>query len=184
MAAVLGALVGEDYYLKSTYPDLYETSKFFGSPKAFGLVILINIVASGLVTMMIGFGVGGARSKFVAKALKEGDKDAEKRFSLPKMQAEGFSQTAHEFNCLQRGHQQILESYGMYLMTALLGGLEFPVAVATFGAIWIKARYDWAEGYKSGPKERYSKLFASWSWFGILLNLIASSTLAVRMLMA
>ena len=37
--------------------------------------------------------------KYIEKAKAAGDKDAEARFSLPKLYAEGFSQEALEFNC-------------------------------------------------------------------------------------
>ena len=186
LSLLVGALVAEDFYIKNEYPNLYETSGTMplSCPRAFGLVILVNIVISALVVISIGFGVGAARSKFKERALKEGDKDAEKRFSLPKMQAEGFSTTAEDFNNVQRGHQHILESYQIYLVTSLLGGLEYPVAVAIYGAIWIKARLDWAEGYKGGPKNRYNKGLATQVWYGLLINLIASGKLGYKMLMA
>jgi len=41
---------------------------------------------------------GGARKKYMEAAKKKGDKDAESRYSLPKLYAEGFSQEAKEFN--------------------------------------------------------------------------------------
>ena len=182
---MIGTIVAEDFYLKENYGSLYETSNgALAAPRAFGLVVLVNVVISALVVMMIGFSVGGARSKFTARALKEGDKDAEKRFSLPKMQAEGFTDAAFDFNNLQRGHQQILESYQIYLVTAVLGGLEYPVAVAMYGVIWMKARMDWAAGYKEGgPKNRYNKGIALQVWFALLVNLFASGKLAYKMLM-
>ena len=154
LSLLIGVIVTEDFYIKNEYPNLYEVagSTPLSCPRAFGFVVIVNIVISALVVMVIGFGVGAARSKFTERALKEGDKDAEKRFSLPKMQAEGFSAAAEDFNNVQRGHQQILESYQIYLVTSLLGGLEYPLAVAIYGVVWIKARLDWAEGYKEEPR--------------------------------
>lgn len=185
LSLVVATLVAEDFYAKDQYPTLYETSSStsMSCPRAFGLVVLINVVVSAFVVIFIGFGVGGSRRKFVERALKEGDKDAEKRFSLPKMQAEGFTAAAEDFNNIQRGHQHILESYQIYLVTSVLGGLEYPVSIAIYGLIWIKARLDWAENYKQGPKNRYNKGLATQVWFGLLINLIASGKLGYKMLM-
>ena len=73
----------------------------FGMVNAsYGLVILINVVASSFMMMYLSFIPGGARKKYMEIAMKKGDKDAEARFSLPKLYAEGFSQEAKEFNWL------------------------------------------------------------------------------------
>ena len=91
------------------------------------------------------------------QALKDGDTDAEARFSYPKMYAEGFSEHATSFNCVQRGHQQALESYPMFLALSLVGGIQYPLTCAAGGALWNYARFKWAEGYATGdPSQRYS----------------------------
>ena len=91
------------------------------------------------------------------QALKDGDTDAEARFSYPKMYAEGFSEHATSFNCVQRGHQQALESYPMFLALSLVGGIQYPLTCAAGGALWNYARLKWAEGYATGdPSARYS----------------------------
>ena len=118
--------------------------------------------------MISGFMVGYARRQCVEEAQEAGDKDAEERYLLPKMQAEGFSATARKFNIMQRCHYQILESFQIWLVTSIIGGWEYPLSVAFFGAIWIKARMDWATGYKArGAKERYSVGIAPWTWYAV-----------------
>ena len=87
--------------LSKYLPALVSKSKMFGMVNAsYGLVILINVVASSFMMMYLSFIPGGARKKYMEIAMKKGDKDAEARFSLPKLYAEGFSQEAKEFNWL------------------------------------------------------------------------------------
>ena len=59
------------------------------------------------------------------------------------MYAEGFSEHAREFNCIQRGHQQALETYPSFLILSLFGGLRFPVTAALGGVLWNYARLKW-----------------------------------------
>ena len=114
--------------------------------------------AHARVQIVLGFSVGGARSKFVEKASKDGDTDAESRFSYPKMYAEGFSDHARSFNCVQRSHQHTLETYPMVLAFSIIGGLSQPVTTALAGLLWIYARHKWSRGYATGdPKNRYEK---------------------------
>ena len=104
----------------------------------------------------------------IFQALKDGDADAEARFSYPKMYAEGFSEHATSFNCIQRGHQQALESYPMFLALSMVGGIQYPLTCAAGGALWNYARFKWAEGYATGdPSQRYSH----WSSKGVRTNL-------------
>ena len=62
----------------------------------------------------------GARKKCIEQAKAEGDKNAEERFSYPKLYAEGFSESAKLYNCVQRSHQQALESYPQFLGTNVI----------------------------------------------------------------
>jgi hypothetical protein len=106
MIAMYGLICFGEYQLSekvlSKYlPALVSKSKMFGMVNAsYGLVILINVVASSFMMMYLSFIPGGARKKYMELAMKKGDKDAEARFSLPKLYAEGFSLEAKEFNWL------------------------------------------------------------------------------------
>ena len=91
--------------------------------------------------MVLGFKVSAARKLIKDKAEKNGDLDAEGRYSYPKMYAEGFSNEAKEFNCVQRSHQQALETYPQYLALSLIGGLRFPISSTVCGILWNLARY-------------------------------------------
>lgn len=131
----------EEFFLRKSIPLLYE-SKF--SPlfsKAYAGVILINCIGSGLLIVILSFKVSAARSKCIVEAIKEGDKDAEARFNYPKVYAEGFSHSAQVFNCVQRGHQQALETYSQFVVWSILGGLRFPVSSVMGGLVWLLARW-------------------------------------------
>lgn len=62
------------------------------------------------------------------------------------MYATGKDAKSVKFNCVQRGHHHALETFPMLLAASLVGGVRYPVSVAAFGLLWIKARFAWAEG--------------------------------------
>ena len=71
--------------------------------------------------------------------------------------ATGESESAKLFNCVQRCHQQALETYPQFLAMSLLAGLQFPITTALEGVVWIVARLAWSEGYATGkPENRYA----------------------------
>eukprot|EP01034_Spumella_vulgaris_P026343 gene26343-32909_t len=122
----------------------------------------------------LGLIVAGARTTLKAKALKDGDKDAEERYSYPKLYAEGFSVHAKQFNCVQRGHQQALETYTAYVVLSLVGGVRFPVTVTLAGLLWSIARLSWASGYATGePSKRYDGFAARGIWSSLIMLFIA-----------
>ena len=150
--------VAEKTVLPKFVPALSTPGPVLGLPRAFGLVAIVNIFGTALFTIGLGVGVGSARGKFTERATKDGDADAEARFSYPKMYAEGFGPLAREFNCVQRSHQHTLETYPHVLAMSIVGGLSQPVTTALAGALWIFARAKWASGYQTGdPKNRYEK---------------------------
>ena len=97
-------------------------------------------------------------------AKKKGDRDAEARYSHPKLYAEGFSQEAKAFNCHQRAHQQALETYPNFVVCSIIGGMRHPLLTSLAGLLYIVARVKWAKGYATGdPMNRYR---ASGGWAG------------------
>jgi len=114
---------------------------------------------------------------------KKGDADAEARFSYPKLYAEGFSAEAKAFNCVQRGHQQALETYPVFVVLSIIGGLAHPIASSLGGLLWCLARVGWAKGYATGePEKRYSDFWAPHIWTGLLVQLITALCTAYRLL--
>ena len=92
-----------------------------------------------------------------------------------------FLQNADEFNYVQRGHQNALESYTAYLALSLLGGLKHPIIVAVGGVAWCIGRLLYLEGYKAGPDSRYGK-GGGVLWFGMLASFGASISLAYSLI--
>ena len=177
----------ESKYLPTYVPFLSKPSKVLQLPRGFGLVILINVFGTAFFTVVLGFAVGSARSKHIAAATKDGDKDAEARYSYPKMYAEGFTDHARSFNCVQRSHQHTLETYPHVLALSLIGGLSQPVTTALAGALWIVARHKWARGYQTGdPKNRYERS-DGWGrhiWTALLALCVTCVVTGVRCVLA
>lgn len=143
-------------------------------PKAYGFVILSCICYASWNMLGLGFMVGGQRSAFIDKARKNGDEKAELRFGLPNLYAEGLSKEAIAFNNLQRGHQQPLETLTAYMLTALIGGVCFPITVAFLGLLWNIARIEWAEGYAVEAKKRYRSSMTYFVWVSLVHNMTAA----------
>ena len=162
---------------------LYQSSETtYGMPRAYGL-IPISLVVAGFTIQIIGFMVGAARSKIAEKAKAQGDKDAEKRFKLPKMYAEGFSDLARDFNNLQRGHQNPLESIALFLIVTLIGGCLAPLTCSLNAVLWAYARYEWAQSYKvRGPEKRFAHPLSGWVWISLLVNMFSCIGVGVKML--
>ena len=156
----------EQLVLKKNFPWLYEVANF-GLPKAFAGVILVNVVGSAFLLLSLGMKVGAARKKF--------------DIALPKMYAEGDSEDAKKFNCVQRGHQQALETYPQYLAMSLIGGLFNPVGTTLAGIFWNVARSAWASGYATGnPDSRYGASSAIGIWYSLLYVIASAGSAALK----
>jgi len=177
-----GLMYAEAVLIPTHFPEvsawLTSTSSIlpsFSVPKAFGFVILINFIISGFLVLSLGMKVGASRKNFIAKAIKDGEKNAEVRYALPNMYVDGHTENARLFNCLQRGHQQALETYSQFLVFSVLGGMRFPLFTTCSGLLWVYARGKWAEGYSSGkPENRYSHWAGHGIWYGLIGCFLAS----------
>jgi len=84
------------------------------------------------------------------------------------------------FNCIQRAHQNTLESYPQFLFLLLLGGLEWPVVSAGAGAVYLASRILYAKGYYTGdPKKRMRGSFGA---LGLVVLLGATVRFAFRLI--
>ena len=118
-----------------------------------------------------------------SQALKDGEDNAEARYSLPNLYVEGCTENAKRFNCIQRGHQHALESYTQYVALSVIGGLRFPIFTAANGLLWIYARRKWAEGYATGdPANRYANWAGKGIWFSLVFGLMATTGTALGIL--
>jgi glutathione S-transferase len=62
----------------------------------------------------------------------------------------GFHKDADAFNCIQRAHQNTLESMWQVLIATFACGLVYPVAAACSGTVYMLGRVVYGYGYAMG----------------------------------
>jgi hypothetical protein len=88
------------------------------------------LLGTGFWALMQGFTVGQARNMYAELARKDGEEDVDERYLLPNLYAQGTSKHARAFNCVQRSHQHIFETYTQAVLGGLAGMISFPVTTA------------------------------------------------------
>lgn len=88
------------------------------------------LLGTGFWSLLQGFAVGQARTKYAELARKDGEKDVDERYLLPNLYAQGTSKHARAFNCVQRSHQHIFETYTQAVLGGLAGMISFPICTA------------------------------------------------------
>merc|ERR1719263_1884999 len=83
----------------------------------------------------------------VMKARKEFD------IKYPLLYAPESHKNAKEFNCVQRAHQNTLESLSMIMILMIINGLHAPKISASFGLVWVIGRVLYGYGYKKNGAE-------------------------------
>ncbi|PAV19928.1 membrane-associated s in eicosanoid and glutathione metabolism [Pyrrhoderma noxium] len=104
------------------------------------------------------------------------------KIDYPQMYAEkneaASSKEAYIFNCVQRAHQNTLESLPHYLLNLFVTGLKRPYLSASLGALWLAGRIFYTIGYSSGdPKKRLTR--GGYLSSAALIGLILTSTYTV-----
>ena len=62
----------------------------------------------------------------------------------------GYHKDADKFNCIQRAHQNTLESMTHVMVTMFVVGLFEPMTAAICGLIWVAGRFIYGIGYALG----------------------------------
>ncbi|XP_058748084.1 uncharacterized protein LOC131620915 [Vicia villosa] len=110
-------------------------------PKEYGFVAIVLVIYCFLNFYMT-FHVGKARKKY-------------KVFYPTLYASESENKDAKLFNCVQRGHQNSLETMPIFFTLMILGGLKHPSICAALGVLYTVARFFYFKGYSSGePKNR------------------------------
>ncbi|KAL1308305.1 uncharacterized protein [Arachis hypogaea] len=90
---------------------------------------------------------------------------ARKRYNFPYptlYASESQNKDAKLFKCIQRGHQNSLETMAIFFMLMILGGLKHPSICGVLGVLYIIARYFYFKGYATGdPNNRHKSRFDS-----------------------
>eukprot|EP00548_Thalassiothrix_antarctica_P002497 CAMPEP_0194147196 /NCGR_PEP_ID=MMETSP0152-20130528/22581_1 /TAXON_ID=1049557 /ORGANISM="Thalassiothrix antarctica, Strain L6-D1" /LENGTH=193 /DNA_ID=CAMNT_0038847907 /DNA_START=58 /DNA_END=636 /DNA_ORIENTATION=+ len=134
--------------------------------RSYGILLLILSVCA-FWTILCGTSIGKAREKYMELAKKDGEKDPELRYALPNLYVEGNTVHARAFNCVQRSHQQILETLPQYLLFSAIAGISFPLTTSASCLLWLYARIVWAKGYQKSEgdiKKRYDHPISKHIW--------------------
>ena len=129
--------------------------------------------------------VGKARRRAVEQAKKDGEKDVDDRYQYPNLYAQGTSQPAREFNCVQRSHQHIMETFTQAAVTSAIASIHFPIAAACNAFLYGLGRQAISNGYANGggdPSKRYSSPFARLCWYGMIANILLAGLSCVNMI--
>merc|ERR1712187_107136 len=77
---------------------------------------------------------------------------ARKKYDVkyPHLYAPHGHKNKEQFDCVQRAHQNTLESWSMVMVTMFATALVYPVASATAGFLWVLGRFVYGFGYALG----------------------------------
>ncbi|KAL7527157.1 hypothetical protein ACHAWF_002058 [Thalassiosira exigua] len=134
------------------------------------------LIGTGFWTLAHGFKVGRARTKYAELAKKDGEKDVDERFSYPNLYAQGTSKHVRAFNCVQRSHQQIFETFTTAVVGGMAGAVTFPICTSISTLIYAVGRYYLSKGYAECAEQggdagkRYTYPLAKFMWYGFLGN--------------
>ena len=157
-----------------------------GLPKAFGATPMVLTCMSFWVLMHGFMVVGGARSKYSELAVKDGEKDVPERYAYPNLYAQGTSKHAKAFNCVQRSHQHIFETFPQLCLLSMVGAVHYPIAAAlgaltySVGRIVLSTSYAGAEG---DAAKRYESALAPLMWYGFIFSVVVAMASSVTFLL-
>merc|ERR1719463_882118 len=98
----------------------------------------------------------------------------------------GVHEKADEFNRIQRGHQNMLETLPSVIAMTLVGGLKYPKVAATLSLAYCVGNFFYAKGYADTSKDvkgaRYSNPLAALKPIGMMGSFFTCVTACIVML--
>jgi MAPEG family len=128
--------------------------------------------------------VGNSRRKAIEQAKKDGEQDVDERYGLPNLYAQGTSKHARTYNCIQRSHQHVLETFTQALVTSLFASYHYPLTAALNAVLYAIGRQAMSKGYASGQGDaakRYSSRLATLCWRGLFANIFLAGLSCLNM---
>ncbi len=179
MKSVGASLLGA--YTETKYGPALGTGTL-GLPALFGATPLL-LTSLSFWALVHGFIiVAQSRPKYIKLAKDAGEKEVDERYGLPNLYAQGTSKYVKTFNCIQRSHQHVFETFTAVCVTSVVAAVHYPICAALttlaygVGRVSLSNAYANAEG---DPSKRYSGRFAPLMWFGILTNIVLSTISSV-----
>mmetsp|Transcript_18144 Transcript_18144/g.25573 ORF Transcript_18144/g.25573 Transcript_18144/m.25573 type:complete len:194 (-) Transcript_18144:71-652(-) len=163
----LGATYVENKYVPSNTDGPFGTSSWIGLTPAL-------FTGMSFWALTHGMKVGKARNKYIELAKKDGEKDVDERYGLPNLYAQGTSKHARAFNCVQRSHQHIFETFTGAVVAGMAGAVSYPITTAASTLVYFVGRVSLSNGYAAADGDatkRYSSPFARYFWYGLLCNI-------------
>lgn len=93
---------------------------------------------------------------------------------------ESENKDAKVFNCVQRGHQNSLEFMPTFMVMLLLGGLQYPIVAAIFGAVYTVARLQYFRGYSTGTASARYSSGGGFHWLALIGLLVCNAALILH----
>ncbi len=157
--------------------ELTTSTKFLSTSSSTQLTALTPaiLIGTGFWTLAHGFTVGKARAKYAELAKKDGEENVEERYLLPNLYAQGTSKHAKAFNCIQRSHQQIFETFTTVTLSGIMASISFPICTAVSTLMYAVGRYQLSKGYaeaEGDASKRYKYPLAKYMWYGFLGNVL------------
>mmetsp|Transcript_19577 Transcript_19577/g.27167 ORF Transcript_19577/g.27167 Transcript_19577/m.27167 type:complete len:194 (-) Transcript_19577:158-739(-) len=174
----LGGTYAENKYAPSNTDGPFGTSSWFG---------LTPVLFAGMSFWALSHGmkVGQARNKYIELAKKDGEKDVDERYGLPNLYAQGTSKHVRSFNCVQRSHQHIFETFTGVVLTGMVGAMSYPLTTAASTLACFVGRVALSNGYAAAEgdaSKRYSSPFARCFWYGLLGNILLGFASSANMI--